>query len=148
MDDQYYVRVVYNGRPVVFCQNDFNFNKYYCPFSKFVETAQSTFIFPKFETNCGNEELGANFVHELHTIVSTEQRVKFYLIWLNTIFFAVVVLSVMYIRKSTNDGVQNVLNSYNQLLKEEESKRSRGMPLEKKTIDTEGSEDTDRDQNF
>ena len=113
-----------------------------------METAQATFIFPKFEANCGNEELSANYVHEFHTIIYTEKRVKFYLIWLNIFFLTITILSIFYIRKSTNQGVQNVLHNYNQLLKQEEMKKSQGQPLEKKTFDTEGSEDTERDQNF
>lgn len=114
------MRLVYNGRPLVFCQNDYNFDSYYCPFTKFLETAQETFIFPNFEDECGNEELSANIIHELENKQVQEESVKFYLIWMNVWMLAITVVSILYVRKSTKQGVETIVQSYKELMRMEE----------------------------
>jgi hypothetical protein len=147
IDDEYYVRVVYNGRPLVFCQNDYNFDTFYCPFTKFLETAQNTFIFPDFEDLCGNEELSATKVHELEIKQYEEESVSFYLIWVNVIMFFITGIVIVHVKKSTKQGVENIVRSYKELMKQEQVKKAK-QTVNLESMDTEGSQDTDRDTPF
>jgi hypothetical protein len=104
---------------MAFCQNDYNFDTFYCPFTKFLETAQETFIYPNFEQLCGNEELSANIIHELETKEVQEESVKFYLIIVNFWMLAITVVSIIHVRKSTKQGVENIVKSYKELMKQE-----------------------------
>ena len=58
-DGQYYVRVLYNGQPVHFCQN--NQDGYYCKFSDFQTEVKSRLILPNFMQICkGSQQLSVD----------------------------------------------------------------------------------------
>lgn len=150
IDDEYYVKVSYNGVDIPFCQNDYNFDRVYCPFSKFLRTAQDTFIFDEFDELCGNEELD---VIKMKKLVDTDviyERVEKYLIYGNIYLFLMVVLSIVKVRYSTGKKVNSAIKNYEDIASNRNANRDAGLPagFNLQSLDTEQGAETERKEGY
>ena len=112
IDDEYYVRMTYNGEPLIFCETDYNFDTYYCPFSKFVETAQDYFMISGFETLCGNQEIDVQRIAVLKKSEVVYKETGGYLIWGNVGLAILILLSWLFKKFSTMSLVKNSIEMY------------------------------------
>ena len=61
-DNAYFVRVLFNGKPIAFCKEEDNVDGFYCPFAAFKKQAQSQMYLPNFGKVCGSLYLPQSYL--------------------------------------------------------------------------------------
>ena len=112
IDDEYYVRLKYNGKTIPFCPNENNFKGMYCPFSVFLQTAQEYFLFPDFDKFCGNEEVSVKRTQKVVVKKVVYEEAERYLVYGNIWCFILLVVSIIKVRCSTKSKVEKIIADY------------------------------------